>query len=120
MLTVNGRVGFVELGCTCGSETTVMMSGACPPPAPSVWYAWMPRPPIAASVSPRPGLVEGVRVDGDLDAGLSGDGQRGVDDGRGRAPVLVQLQSECAARICDSIASWETVLPLPSRPMFSG
>ncbi|CAM5468805.1 hypothetical protein SFUMM280S_02909 [Streptomyces fumanus] len=37
VLTVNGRVGLVELGSTCGSETTVMMSGACPPPAPSVW-----------------------------------------------------------------------------------
>ena len=37
VLTVCGRVGLVELGSTCGSETTVMMSGACPPPAPSVW-----------------------------------------------------------------------------------
>lgn len=51
VLTVCGRVGLVELGSTLGCETTVMMSGACPPPAPSVWYAWMPRPAIAARVS---------------------------------------------------------------------
>ena len=29
--------GFVELGSTFGSPHTRMMSGACPPPAPSVW-----------------------------------------------------------------------------------
>jgi hypothetical protein len=37
VLTVCGRVGFVELGSTLPCETTVMMSGAWPPPAPSVW-----------------------------------------------------------------------------------
>ena len=37
VLTVCGRVGFVEDGSTFGAEATVMMSGACPPPAPSVW-----------------------------------------------------------------------------------
>ena len=37
VLTVCGRVGLVELGSTCGWPATVMMSGACPPPAPSVW-----------------------------------------------------------------------------------
>jgi hypothetical protein len=37
VLTVCGRVGFVELGSTFGCPATVMMSGACPPPAPSVW-----------------------------------------------------------------------------------
>jgi urease subunit alpha len=36
VLTVCGRVGLVELGITFGCEATVMMSGACPPPAPSV------------------------------------------------------------------------------------
>jgi hypothetical protein len=121
VLTVNGRVGFVELGSTCGSETTVMMSGACPPPAPSVWYAWMPRPPIAASVSPTNPASLSVSVwmatwmpvcpamvsEASMTAG-------------------VEPQSSCSfspsapPRICDSIASWETVLPLPSRPMLSG
>lgn len=38
MLTAYGLVGFVELGKTLGCSTTTMMSGAWPPPAPSVWY----------------------------------------------------------------------------------
>jgi hypothetical protein len=33
---VNGLVGFVELGKTFDSLTIFIMSGACPPPAPSV------------------------------------------------------------------------------------
>ncbi|PQM44402.1 hypothetical protein C1Y40_05436 [Mycobacterium talmoniae] len=37
VLTVCGRVGLVELGSTFGCAATVMMSGAWPPPAPSVW-----------------------------------------------------------------------------------
>ena len=37
VLTVNGRVGFVEDGRTLASPATRIMSGACPPPAPSVW-----------------------------------------------------------------------------------
>jgi len=40
----------VEDGSTLASLQTVMMSGACPPPAPSVWYVWIVRPAIAASV----------------------------------------------------------------------
>ena len=34
--TVKGRVGFVEEGSTFGSPQTLMMSGAWPPPAPSL------------------------------------------------------------------------------------
>mmetsp|Transcript_39931 Transcript_39931/g.118454 ORF Transcript_39931/g.118454 Transcript_39931/m.118454 type:complete len:262 (+) Transcript_39931:516-1301(+) len=37
VLTVKGRVGLVEEGRTFGSEQTLMMSGAWPPPAPSEW-----------------------------------------------------------------------------------
>ncbi len=37
VLTVCGRVGFVDDGSTLAAAATVMMSGACPPPAPSVW-----------------------------------------------------------------------------------
>ena len=36
VFTVKGRVGLVEDGITCGSPQMRMMSGACPPPAPSV------------------------------------------------------------------------------------
>ena len=51
VFTVNGRVGFVELGSTFGSPQTRMMSGACPPPAPSEWYVWIVRPLNAAMES---------------------------------------------------------------------
>ncbi len=50
VLTVWGRVGLVDDGSTLGSDTTVTMSGACPPPAPSVWYVWIVRPAMAARV----------------------------------------------------------------------
>ena len=50
MFTVCGRVGFVDDGSTLCCEATVMMSGAWPPPAPSVWNVWIERPAIAASV----------------------------------------------------------------------
>jgi len=53
VLRAYGRVGLVEDGRTFGWEATLMMSGACPPPAPSVWYVWIGRPPIAASVDSR-------------------------------------------------------------------
>jgi hypothetical protein len=51
VFTVCGRVGFVDDGSTCGCPATVMMSGAWPPPAPSVWYAWIVLPLNAAMVS---------------------------------------------------------------------
>ena len=44
VLRVYGRVGLVDDGMTDGVETTRRMSGAWPPPAPSVWYVWMVRP----------------------------------------------------------------------------
>ena len=48
VLTVNGRVGLVLEGRTLGSAAILMMSGAWPPPAPSVWKLWIARPLIAA------------------------------------------------------------------------
>ena len=36
VFTVYGRVGFVDDGNTCGTPQALMMSGAWPPPAPSV------------------------------------------------------------------------------------
>ena len=43
-------VGLVEDGSTFGSPHTLMMSGACPPPAPSVWNVAIARPLNAATV----------------------------------------------------------------------
>ena len=51
VLRVNGRVGLVDEGSTLGRPATLMMSGAWPPPAPSVWKAWMVRPLNALMVS---------------------------------------------------------------------
>mmetsp|Transcript_8525 Transcript_8525/g.18656 ORF Transcript_8525/g.18656 Transcript_8525/m.18656 type:complete len:272 (-) Transcript_8525:1560-2375(-) len=48
VFTVKGLVGLVEEGSTLGSPHTLIMSGACPPPAPSEWYVWMVRPLMAA------------------------------------------------------------------------
>ena len=78
---------------TFGSPATLMMSGACPPPAPSVWKAWIVRPAIAAMVSStKPALVQRVGVDHHLHVHRVGDRQAAVDRRRRRAPVLVQLQ----------------------------
>ena len=53
MFTVCGRVGLVDEGSTFGNDAIRMMSGAWPPPAPSVWYAWIVRPAIASTVDSR-------------------------------------------------------------------
>ena len=75
----------------------VMMSGAWPPPAPSVWKVWMARPLIAANVSSTKPLSFSVSVvDRDLDVHLVGDSQAIVDRRRRGAPVLVQLQPDRA------------------------
>lgn len=74
------------------------MSGACPP-AGTLGVVRVDAAPTdrGERVTDEPRLVQRVGVDGDLDAGAVGHGQRGVDDGGRGAPVLVQLQSECAA-----------------------
>jgi hypothetical protein len=62
-----GRVGLVDDGSTLAWPTAAMMSGAWPPPAPSVWKVWMVRPLKAASVSLRGSrLVQRVGVQRDL------------------------------------------------------
>ena len=94
MLTVNGRVGLVLDGRTLGWPAILMMSGAWPPPAPSVWKLWIARPLIAAiESSMNPHSFERVGVDGDLDVVLVGHRQAGVDDRERGAPVLVELEA---------------------------
>ena len=93
VLRVNGRVGLVEEGRTFFSPAILMMSGAWPPPAPSVWKAWMVRPLNALMVSStKPNSFERIGVHHHLHVVVVGDRQAVVDRGRRRAPVLVQLE----------------------------
>ena len=70
-----------------------MMSGAWPPPAPSVWKAWMVRPLNALIVSStKPEFVQRIGMDHHLHVVVVGDGKAAVDRGRRRAPVLVQFE----------------------------
>ena len=41
VLTVCGSVGLVDAGDDVRLPATFRMSGACPPPAPSAWKAWI-------------------------------------------------------------------------------
>ena len=71
-----------------------MMSGAWPPPAPSVWYAWIVRPAIAASVSStKPAsLSVSVWIATCTPVASATRRQASIAAGRG-APVLVQLEA---------------------------
>ncbi len=121
VLTVCGRVGFVELGRTFGAAATVMMSGAWPPPAPSVWYAWMARPAIAARVSStKPASLSVSECSATCTPAASAT--------RRQASIAagVDPQSSCSLkpaappRSCSHSAASPTVLPLPSRTTFTG
>ena len=99
-----------------------MMSGAWPPPAPSVWIgvdgAALER---GDRVLDEAGLVERVGVDGDLHVVRLGDAQAAVDGRRRRAPVLVQLEPDGAGDdLLDAAPPGRLALPLPRRPMFIG
>jgi len=121
VLRVYGRVGLVDEGSTLGWPATVMMSGAWPPPAPSVWYAWIVRPAIASSVLRT--YPASLRVSVWI-AACTPD----ASHTRRQASIAagVEPQSSCSlnppapARSCSHMASSETVFPLPSNRMFTG
>ena len=93
VLTVCGRVGFVESGSTWGFPATVMMSGApCPPPAPSVWYAWIDRPAIASRVESTYPASLSVSVCSATCTPVSSATRRAASIAAGVAPVLVDLE----------------------------
>ena len=110
MFTVYGRVGFVELGSTFGSAQTRMMSGACPPPAPSVWYVWIVRPLNAAidaclTVADAAGVQVAIHTDTLNEAGYVGDTLTAIAGrsihtyhtegaGGGHAPDIMTVASE--------------------------
>ena len=122
MLTVCGRVGFVEDGQDVRKRRDpddVRRVAA----ARALGVVGVDRP-AGDRLERRleeAGLVERVGVDRDLHAGLVGDAQAGVDRRRRRAPVLVQLEPAGAGRApARSSASAETVLPLPSSSTLTG
>ena len=119
VLMVYGRVGLVEEGSTLASPTTFMMSGAWPPPAPSVWKLWMVRPLKAATVSSTKPLSLSVSVWMATWMSVSSATVRQVSIAAGVVP-----QSSCSLRpitpasTCWRRASGWLALPLPRKPMF--
>ena len=98
VLTVCGRVGLVDDGRTFGNEAIRMMSGAWPPPAPSVWYAWIERPAIASTVDSRKPVSLSVSVWIATWTPVSSATRRQASiAGRRRPPVLVELEPARAA-----------------------
>ncbi|OWK20254.1 hypothetical protein AJ88_32140 [Mesorhizobium amorphae CCBAU 01583] len=104
-----------------GRPQTLMISGAWPPPAPSVWKAWMVRPLIAATVfSTNPdSLSVSVWIITCTSWSSATDRQQSMAAG-------VVPQSSCSfseqapASTISSRAAGSEALPLPDRPMFIG
>ncbi len=98
-----------------------MMSGAWPPPAPSVWYVWMVRPLKAASVSSTNPDSLSVSV---WMATCTSNCSATVRQQSMAAGVVPQ--SSCSfkpmapASICSMSASGRLALPLPRKPRFIG
>ncbi len=100
VFTVNGRVGFVDDGKIFGNEAIFMMSGACPPPAPSVVIR-MNRTSgdrVATVASRNPSFVDRVRVNRHLHVKIVSNFQAGIDTlAAGVLPQSsMQLQSASA------------------------
>ena len=112
MLTVCGRVGLVDPGMTFGCEATVMMSGACPPPAPSVWYAWIDRPAIAHGIDSEVGSVEVGKL---ADLVLWDPAYFAI-----RPRLVLKGGAIAYAPMGDANASIPTPQPVLMRPMFAG
>ncbi len=98
-----------------------MMSGAWPPPAPSVWKAWMVRPLNAAIVSSTKPLSFSVSV-----WIITCTSNRSATDKAQSIAAGVVPQSSCSfsddapARIISSSACGLLALPLPEKAMFIG
>ena len=118
---VYGMVGLVELGRKLASPTTLRMSGAWPPPAPSVWKAQRVRPLVAAMVfSTKPdsfSVSEWMATCTSVASATS----RQLLMALGVVP-----QSSCSFRpitpacTCSCSAAGRLALPLPRKPRFIG
>src|SRR5215472_12172069 len=121
VFTVYGRVGLVEEGSTLGWAAIRMMSGAWPPPAPSVWYVWMVLPAIAAIVSSTNPASFSVSVWIATWTSYSSATRRLRSM---TARVVPQsswsLSPHAPASSCSRSGPGVLALPLPSRPQFTG
>ena len=100
----------------------VMMSGAWPPPAPSLWKVWMVRPLNARMrVLDEAGLVERVGVDRDLHVEFVGHVEAGVDRRRAWCPNPRAASGRWRRRApVRAAARASAQLPLPRKPRFIG
>ena len=98
VLTVYGRVGVGRARQHVGLAADADDVGRVPPAGP-LGVVGVDGPSLERGHRDvdEPRLVQGVGVDGDLDVEAVRLGQAAVDGGRGRAPVLVQLQPHRAA-----------------------
>ncbi len=114
-------VGLVDEGSTFGSPQILMMSGAWPPPAPSVWKVEMERPFIAATEASTKPASFSVSVWIATCTSISSATPRQVSMAAGVVP-----QSSCSLRpiapaaICSRSGPGRLVLPLPRKPRFIG
>ena len=121
VLTVNGLVGVVEEGRIFFWPAIFIISGACPPPAPSVWYVWIVLPPIASIVSSTKPHSFNVSV-------WIATWVSVLSATRNAASIVagVEPQSSCnfkpqaPAAICSNSAGSMESFPFPSRPKFRG
>ena len=114
-------MGLVDDGSTLASPTTFKMSGACPPPAPSVWKVWMVRPLKAATVSSTKPDSLSVSVWMATCVSVSSATVRQLSIAAGVVPQSSwSLRPIAPALICSCSAAGKLALPLPKKPRFIG
>ena len=114
VLTVYGIVGFVDAGKIFGKPATLMMSGAWPPPAPSVWNVCIVLPAIASIVSSTQPASFNVSVwtatwTSYLSAAVK---QESITAGVEPQSSWI-FRPAAPAKICSSKEPWAEQLPLP-------
>ena len=121
VFTVNGIVGFVDAGNTFPKAAAFIMSGECPPPAPSVWNVCIVLPAIASIVSSIYPASFNVSVCIATCTSYSSATLKQVSITAGVAPQSSCILSPTApANICSFNAPFVEQLPLPKNPKFIG
>ena len=112
-------VGLVEDGITLSQPLTTRMSGAWPPPAPSVWKAWMVRPFMAASVCSTNPDSFNVSVWIITCTSIASATLRQVSIAAGVVPQSsCSFNAQAPAFICSSSGIGSAALPFPAKAKF--